>query len=187
MSTAGCIRCHDDASDVVALDDRMMHLTQRSKHQRGEEQHPPARRLTHSAWLEHCSLPVLTPGSRCATSRRQHPMPTREPRCGTTGPAAAWTGTPPTSSPLTSQAPHGNRRTGREMLRLAGSRRPELAADANHPCGDAQRPQRERDPPFGSPVVPRRSSAEDAQIRSIWRRSDAVWAVRPYRDKVRAS
>jgi integrase/recombinase XerD len=93
---------------------------------------------------------ALDAGSRCATSRRQHPMPTREPRCGTTGLAAAWTGTPPTSSPLTSQALPGNRRTGREMLRLAGSRQAELAgrADANHPRGDAPRPQREREPPL---------------------------------------
>jgi integrase/recombinase XerD len=34
-------------------------------------------------------------------------------------PAAAWTGTPPISSPPTSQALPGNRRTGREKLRLA--------------------------------------------------------------------
>jgi integrase len=34
-------------------------------------------------------------------------MLTRERRCGTTAPAAAWTGTRPTSSPPTSQAPHG--------------------------------------------------------------------------------
>ena len=32
-----------------------------------------------------------------------------EPQCGTTGPAAAWTGTLPTSSPPTSPAPPGNR------------------------------------------------------------------------------
>jgi hypothetical protein len=38
------------------------------------------------------------------------------------------------------------------MLRLAGSRQAELAADANHPCGDAQRPQREREPPICSAI-----------------------------------
>jgi LuxR family transcriptional regulator, maltose regulon positive regulatory protein len=65
------------------------------------------------------------------------------------GPAAAWTGTPPTSSPLTSRALRGNKRAGREMLRLAASRQTELAAAAsNHPRGDAPRPQREREPPF---------------------------------------
>jgi len=36
-----------------------------------------------------------------------------------TEPAAAWTGTRPTSSPPTSQALPGNRRTGQEKLRLA--------------------------------------------------------------------
>jgi len=48
------------------------------------------------------------PGSRCATSKRQHRMRTRAPRCGMTEPAAAWTGTPPTSSPHISRAPPGN-------------------------------------------------------------------------------
>jgi hypothetical protein len=35
-------------------------------------------------------------------------MRTRGPRCGSTGPAAAWTGTPPTSLRPTSPAPYGN-------------------------------------------------------------------------------
>ena len=34
---------------------------------------------------------------------------TRAPRSGMTGPAAAWTGTRPTSSPPTSRVPPGNR------------------------------------------------------------------------------
>ena len=46
----------------------------------------------------HSSPRRSTPGSRCATSRTLPPTPTREPRCGTTGPAPASTGTPPTSS-----------------------------------------------------------------------------------------
>ena len=50
-----------------------------------------------------------TPGCRCATCRRPPPTLTRAPRCGTTVPAAAWTGTLPTSSPPTSPAPPGNR------------------------------------------------------------------------------
>jgi hypothetical protein len=37
---------------------------------------------------------------------------------------------PPISSPLTLQALPGNRRTGQEMLRLAGSRQAELTATA---------------------------------------------------------
>jgi len=53
------------------------------------------------------SRPRWMRGSRCAMSRRPHRTLIREPRCGTTGPAAAWTGTPPTSSPLTSPGPPG--------------------------------------------------------------------------------
>ena len=49
-----------------------------------------------------------TLGSPCATSRKPHLMLTRGRRCGMTGPAAAWTGMRPTSSPPTSQAPPGN-------------------------------------------------------------------------------
>ena len=55
---------------------------------------------------------VWTPGSRRATSSKPPHMPTREPRCGTTGPGAAWTGTPPTSPPRISRVPPGNPRTG---------------------------------------------------------------------------
>jgi integrase/recombinase XerD len=51
---------------------------------------PPTRSDTHS------SPPRSMPGSRCATCKRLPLMPIREPRCGTTGPAAASTGTPPT-------------------------------------------------------------------------------------------
>ena len=54
------------------------------------------------------SPPPWTPGSRSAMSRRQPPMRTRGPRCGMTGAAAAWTGTPLTSSRPTSQALPGN-------------------------------------------------------------------------------
>ena len=47
---------------------------------------------------------ALAPGCRCATCKKPPLMPIRAPRWGTTGPAAAWTGTPPTSSRLTSRA-----------------------------------------------------------------------------------
>src|SRR5215469_8016332 len=104
-------------------------------------------------------------------------MPTRAPRCGTTGPAAAWTGTPPTSSPLTSQALHDNRRTRPKMLRLAGSRQAELAVDANHPCGDAQRPQREREPPLWPALTRAISSARG-------RHNGAFCAQRPVNENL---
>jgi hypothetical protein len=48
-----------------------------------------------------------TPGSRCVMCRRPPRTRTRGPRCGMTGHAPAWTGTPLTSSPPTSQAPLG--------------------------------------------------------------------------------
>jgi hypothetical protein len=47
------------------------------------------------------------PECRCAMSRKPPRTRTRGPPSGTTGPAAAWTGTPPTSSPPTSQASPG--------------------------------------------------------------------------------
>jgi integrase len=62
---------------------------------------------------------ALDAGVRCATCKRPPRTPTRERRSGMTGPEAAWTGTPPISSPPTSQALPGNRRTGQEKLRLA--------------------------------------------------------------------
>ena len=60
------------------------------------------------------AAPVWTPGCRCATCRKPPRTPIRGPRCGTTGPAAAWTGTPRTSSPPMSRAPPGNSRTSQE-------------------------------------------------------------------------
>ena len=83
-------------------------------------------RLRYSAWLEDCSLPVWTPGSRSATSRRQPRTRTRGPRCGMTGAAAAWTATPPTSSQPTSQA-------------LPGTCRLASASPGGHPLGEAAR------------------------------------------------
>ena len=44
---------------------------------------------------------ALDAGSRSATCRKPHPMPTRAPRCATTARGPAWTGTRPTSSPPT--------------------------------------------------------------------------------------
>jgi hypothetical protein len=48
--------------------------------------------------------------SRCVMSRKLPLMLTRGPLCGMTGPAAAWTGMRPTSSPPTSRVQPGNRR-----------------------------------------------------------------------------
>jgi len=58
-----------------------------------------------AARIHHCR--AGTQGCRCGTCRKPPRPPIRGRRCGTTGPAAAWTGTPPTSSPLTSPGPPG--------------------------------------------------------------------------------
>jgi integrase/recombinase XerD len=52
--------------------------------------------------LRHASPPPSTPECRCGTSKKPPRTPTREPRCATTEPGPAWTGTPPTSSPPSS-------------------------------------------------------------------------------------
>jgi len=52
-------------------------------------------------------IAALDAGCRCATCKRQLHMRTHGQRCGTTGPGAASTGTPPSSSPRTSRAPPG--------------------------------------------------------------------------------
>ncbi len=54
------------------------------------------------------SPPPWTPACRCATFRRLPPTLTRGPRSGMTGPAGAWTGTPPISSRPTLLALPGN-------------------------------------------------------------------------------
>ena len=61
------------------------------------------------------AAPVWMPECRCAMCKRRRRTRTRAPRCGMTGPAAAWTGTRPTSSPPTSRAPPGNPRELRTL------------------------------------------------------------------------
>jgi integrase/recombinase XerD len=93
------------------------------------------------------AAPVWTSGSRCATSKKLPLMLIREPRCGITGPAAAWTGTPRISSPLTSRAPPGNGICAGAAPPGSGSRRAELPARCG---GHARRRPGEREPPFGA-------------------------------------
>jgi integrase/recombinase XerD len=72
---------------------------------------------------------ALDAGCRCGTCKRPPRMPIRGPRCGTTGTAAAWTATQPTSSPPTSRAPPGNRehRKPCRLVTLPAARRQFLA------------------------------------------------------------
>jgi hypothetical protein len=54
------------------------------------------------------SPPPWMPECHCGMCRRRRRTPIRAPRSGMTGPAAAWTGTRPTSSPRMSRAPPDN-------------------------------------------------------------------------------
>ena len=65
---------------------------------------------------------ALDAGAPCATCKKPPRMLIREPRSGTTGPAAASTGTAPTSSPRTSRAPPGSGHHLEQVL--SGGRRP---------------------------------------------------------------
>ena len=73
---------------------------------------------------------VSTLGSRCATSKKPRRMLIREPRCGMTAPAAAWTGTLPMSSPPTSQAPPGKHAAWHQLRPAAGGHPPGEAGPA---------------------------------------------------------
>ena len=84
------------------------------------------------------AAPVWMPGSRCATCKRPPRTLTREQRCAMTGPAAAWTGTRPTSSPPTSQALHGKGVPAGNAPPDGGCpRRAELPAAADARCHHA--------------------------------------------------
>jgi len=96
------------------------------------------------------SPPVSTSACRCAMFKKRLPTLTREPPWGTTGPAAAWTGTLPISSPPTSPVPPGN------PYRLATPSGPSRQTDIpvgarwRWPRGSHwPRPQHAREPPFG--------------------------------------
>jgi integrase-like protein len=128
----------------VASDASMMRQREQNHSDEGRCHYRPVVPLTHSAWLVNRSVPVSTPGSRCAMSRRPPRTRTRGPRCGMTGPAAAWTGTPPTSSPPTSQAPSGSQGRHRSWRRKP----PGKAGLVSHQEMITRRyPKREREPP----------------------------------------
>jgi hypothetical protein len=87
-----------------------------------------------------------TPGFRCAMSRKRRRMRIRGRRCGMTGPAPAWTGTLPTSSPPTSQAPLGE--PGPLDVRPGGRGRQDEQARGSTPGDDhLPLPKREPEPP----------------------------------------
>ena len=61
------------------------------------------------------------PECHCGMCKRQRRTRTRAPRSAITGPGAAWTGTPPISSPPTSRVPPGNREGWSSSHRLAAT------------------------------------------------------------------
>ena len=94
------------------------------------------------------------PGCRCATRKRPPRTLTRAPRCGTTGPAAAWIGTLRTLSPRSSLVPPGS---PHRLAALPGRLRPQPPGGQNH-CrsparprgGNGPQPHGEREPPLGT-------------------------------------
>jgi hypothetical protein len=90
-----------------------------------QDRHAPTRCGTRS------SSPHWMQEYRCGTRRRPPRTPIRGRRCGTTGPAAAWTGTQPTSSLPTSQAPLGNPRVLGRTLPSGGHDRQTAALGRN--------------------------------------------------------
>jgi Phage integrase family/Phage integrase, N-terminal SAM-like domain len=120
------------------------------------------------------SPPRSMPGSPCAMCKRPPRTPIREPRCGTTGPAAAWTGTPRTSSPHISRVPPGSPRrlcappggmAARRSWRTVRFRRPKPRASAvtdRDPSANANR----RSARFR---VPSATAISAGQNRLIWR------------------
>jgi len=95
--------------------------------------------------LRHASSPrrwML--GSRCGTCKKPRRTPIRAPRCGMTGPAAAWTATRPISSPPTSRAPPGSS----QGLGTLPPGRHSRQAEAHAIIGHGPQSQREREPPF---------------------------------------
>ena len=98
------------------------------------------------------AAPVWMPGCRCAMCKRLPRTLIRGPRCGMTVPAAAWTGTPPTSSPPTSPEPPGNRgRLEQPCPAAAGKWPPDralIATTRSALASDARLSQIKREPPF---------------------------------------
>ena len=99
-------------------------------------------------------------------------MRTRAPRCGMTEPAAAWTGTPPTSSPPTSPEPPGSGHRLEQLCPAAASRcrRTEPSLPTIRPTfvGNAPRSQSEREPPICVAMASPLRCQKLAQNQQIW-------------------
>ena len=90
---------------------------------------------------------LRAPGCRCGMCRRPLRTRIRGRRCGTTGPAAAWTGMRPTSSPPTSPVPPGS--PPEPGNAAAWPLRPPGGGSRSWPSSGL-RAQPDREPPIGS-------------------------------------
>jgi len=131
------------------LDQHLQRADHRDGQQRRDEtaEYMPPIRLPIEAPTStamNTSSGLIRAPSRCGTCRKPPHTPTRAPRSGTTGPAAAWTATRPISSPPMSQVPPGN---------SGGPKRRRLAATAARRrltvvVSFGPRAQPEREPPI---------------------------------------
>jgi Phage integrase family len=96
--------------------------------------------------LQHAFITAaLDAGCRCGTCKRRRRTPIRGPRSGMTGPAAAWTGTRPTSWPPTSRAPPGSPLGLGNLSCLAAiAAKRKVTVEIGH----GPQPQPEREPPL---------------------------------------
>jgi hypothetical protein len=127
-----------------------------------------ARPSRPTRYVMRSSPPRWMPGCRCGTCKRRRRTRIRGPRSGMTGPAAAWTGTRPTSWLPTSRVPPGTPR-GLGLFRLAAMA---VRRKVSAVIGHGQQPQPEREPPFGAAVGSVPITSWPVQIWSFC--SDAV-------------
>ncbi len=91
--------------DKYAVEEELLDHSPAARSRAAQESPSPSDRTRSDT---HSSPPPWTPACRCVTFRRLPPTLIRGPQSGTTGPAGAWTATPPISSRPTSLALPGN-------------------------------------------------------------------------------
>ncbi len=94
-----------------------------------------------------------------------HADPRTTMRYEQSGPAAAWTGMRPTSSPPTSRAPPGN---GTPNWRSFARQWQRPGEAAHIPDGHGQRPQDEREPPFGAHPLAFMMPSRSVRDQTLW-------------------
>jgi hypothetical protein len=104
----------------------------------------------------HCgtrsSPPPSTPELPCGTCRKPPRTPTRARRCAMTGPAAASTGTPHTSSPPTLPEPPGKQLTAHEADSAWSDCGGQAEPGSRPACVTGRDPNSDHESPLRSPV-----------------------------------